>query len=50
MVLENGDAITGHLITLQIPSGKPCLRFWVDNPANSIQHRDGKKRRMSREF
>jgi hydroxyacylglutathione hydrolase len=32
VVLGNGDALTGDLIVPQIPSGKPGLPFWADNP------------------
>ncbi|MCX6681538.1 MAG: hypothetical protein NTY71_00930 [Methanoregula sp.] len=33
VILENGDAFTGDLIFPSIPSGKPCLPFWADDPA-----------------
>ena len=34
VVLESGDTFTGDLIFPQIPSGKPGLPFWADNPAD----------------
>lgn len=34
VVLGNGDALTGDLIVPQIPSGKPGLPFWADNPVD----------------
>jgi hydroxyacylglutathione hydrolase len=32
VVLGNGDVFSGDLIFPQIPSGKPGLPFWADNP------------------
>jgi glyoxylase-like metal-dependent hydrolase (beta-lactamase superfamily II) len=34
VVLGNGDVFSGDLIFPQIPSGKPGLPFWADNPAD----------------
>lgn len=33
VVLGSGDVFSGDLIVPQIPSGKPGLPFWADNPA-----------------
>lgn len=35
VLLKNGDAITGDLIFPSIPSGKPALPFWADDPAEA---------------
>ena len=32
-MLETGDAFIGDLLFPQIPSGRPGLPFWADNPA-----------------
>jgi len=34
VVLGNGNVFSGDLIFPQIPSGKPGLPFWADNPAD----------------
>jgi glyoxylase-like metal-dependent hydrolase (beta-lactamase superfamily II) len=34
VVLRNGDVFSGDLIIPQIPSGKPSLPFWADNPVD----------------
>jgi len=36
VVLGNGDVFSGDLIFPQIPSGKPGLPFWADNPGDVI--------------
>jgi glyoxylase-like metal-dependent hydrolase (beta-lactamase superfamily II) len=32
VILKSGNAFIGDLIFPQIPSGRPGLPFWVDNP------------------
>lgn len=34
VVLKNGDVFIGDLLFPQIPSGKPGLPFWADNPGD----------------
>ncbi len=34
VVLESGDVFTGDLIFPQIPSGKPGMPFWAEQPAD----------------
>jgi len=35
ILLKSGDAIVGDLIFPSIPSGKPSLPFWADDPAEA---------------